>query len=63
MRWKTRSWSRCAIRAERLPKEGASDENVGSAKSIVKNVGILENEYVHTDGKIVQRDWISLGGT
>ncbi|MBR6413933.1 MAG: GNAT family N-acetyltransferase [Oscillospiraceae bacterium] len=37
-------------------------DNVGSAKSIVKNGGVLENEYIHTDGKIVQRYWIELGG-
>lgn len=33
--------------------------NVGSAKTIIKNGGILENEVDH-DGEIVQRYWISL---
>lgn len=32
-------------------------KNVGSAKSIVKNGGILENE-VFNDGKLIQRYWI-----
>lgn len=33
--------------------------NIGSAKSIIKNGGILENE-IETDGNIVQRYWIRL---
>lgn len=33
--------------------------NIGSAKSIVKNGGILENE-VEEDGKIMQRYWIEI---
>jgi predicted acetyltransferase len=34
-------------------------QNIGSAKSIVKNGGVLENE-IEVDGKIEQRYWISL---
>ncbi|MEG0873360.1 MAG: GNAT family N-acetyltransferase [Clostridia bacterium] len=35
-------------------------DNIGSAKSIQKNGGILENEIVANDGKIEQRYWIYL---
>lgn len=35
-------------------------ENIGSAKSIIKNGGILENELPTEDGKINQRYWINL---
>lgn len=35
-------------------------DNVGSAKSIVKNGGVLENEFVNSDGEIEQRYWIEL---
>ena len=34
--------------------------NIGSAKSIIKNGGILENEFVDKDGEINQRFWIDL---
>lgn len=34
--------------------------NVGSAKSIVKNGGILENEFINSDGQLEQRYWIEL---
>lgn len=34
--------------------------NIGSAKSIIKNGGILENEFVDEDGEINQRYWIQL---
>ena len=34
--------------------------NIGSAKSIIKNGGILENEFVDGDGEINQRYWIDL---
>lgn len=34
-------------------------ENIGSAKSIIKNGGILENEQIE-NGKIEQRYWIDL---
>ena len=34
--------------------------NIGSAKSIKNNGGILENEVVLEDGKITQRYWINL---
>ena len=37
--------------------------NIGSVKSIVKNGGILENEFIDEDGKTYQRYWISLKGT
>ena len=33
-------------------------ENIGSAKSIIKNGGILENEVV-VDGVVEQRYWIT----
>lgn len=33
-------------------------ENIGSAKSIIKNGGVLENE-INVDGVIEQRYWIS----
>ena len=35
-------------------------DNIASAKSIVKNGGILENEFVNSDGVIEQRYWIFL---
>lgn len=34
--------------------------NVGSAKSIIKNGGVLENEFADADGKTHQRYWIDL---
>ncbi|MCI5773634.1 MAG: GNAT family N-acetyltransferase [Erysipelotrichaceae bacterium] len=34
--------------------------NIGSAKSIIKNGGILENEIISDDGTIEQRYWIDL---
>ena len=34
--------------------------NVGSIKSIIKNGGALENEFVDKDGKTYQRYWIEL---
>ena len=33
-------------------------ENIGSAKSIMKNGGVLENE-INLDGVVMQRYWIS----
>lgn len=33
-------------------------DNIGSAKSILKNSGVLENEFVNSDGEIEQRYWI-----
>ena len=36
-------------------------DNVGSAKSIMNNGGILENELVNEEGKIEQRYWIRIG--
>lgn len=35
-------------------------DNIGSAKSIVKNGGVLENEFLNPDGDIEQRYWISI---
>ncbi len=35
-------------------------ENIGSAKSIIKNGGVLENE-INVDGVIEQRYWIPTG--
>ena len=35
-------------------------DNVGSARSIIKNGGVLENEFLNSDGEIEQRYWISL---
>ncbi len=35
-------------------------DNVGSAKSIMKNGGVLENEVINEDGVIEQRYWIEL---
>ena len=35
-------------------------DNIGSAKSIVKNGGILENEIVGPEGNIEQRYWIEI---
>ena len=35
-------------------------DNIGSAKSIVKNGGVLENESVNSDGNVEQRYWISI---
>lgn len=34
--------------------------NIGSAKSIMNNGGILENEVVYEDGRIDQRYWIEI---
>lgn len=34
--------------------------NLASAKTIIKNGGILENEIVDDDGEINQRYWIDL---
>jgi len=36
-------------------------DNIGSAKSIMNNGGILENEIV-SDGTVLQRYWIDLEG-
>lgn len=35
-------------------------DNIGSAKSILNNGGVLENEVVNEDGVLEQRYWISL---
>ena len=35
-------------------------DNIGSAKSILKNGGVLENEFLNEDGEIEQRYWIYL---
>ncbi|HOP10404.1 MAG TPA: GNAT family N-acetyltransferase [Oscillospiraceae bacterium] len=36
------------------------NDNFGSAKTILKNGGVLENEVLVDDGAIVQRYWITL---
>ena len=35
-------------------------DNTASAKTIVRNGGVLENEFINADGKIEQRYWITL---
>ena len=35
-------------------------DNIASARTIVKNGGVLENEFVNSDGEIEQRYWIAL---
>jgi len=35
-------------------------DNIGSARTIQRNGGVLENEYAEDDGNIVQRYWIAL---
>lgn len=35
-------------------------DNIGSAKSIIRNGGILENEITNEEGKLEQRYWIDL---
>ena len=35
-------------------------DNIGSAKAIINNNGILENEIVEENGNVVQRYWIDL---
>ena len=35
-------------------------DNIGSAKSIIKNGGIFENEFINSDGEIEQRYWINI---
>lgn len=35
-------------------------ENVASAKTILKNGGVLEEEFLNSDGRLEQRYWISL---
>ena len=35
-------------------------DNIGSAKSIINNGGVLENEVIDGDGKVLQRYWITL---
>ena len=37
-------------------------DNIASAKTIIKNGGILENEFIYDDGKIEQRYWIDNEG-
>ena len=34
--------------------------NIASAKTIVKNGGVLENEFVNSEGNVEQRYWIEL---
>jgi len=35
-------------------------DNIGSARTILKNGGVLENEFTNDDGVIEQRYWITL---
>ena len=35
-------------------------DNIASAKSIINNGGVLENEVADPDGEIIQRYWITL---
>ena len=35
-------------------------DNIGSSKSIIKNGGILENEFINSDGETDQRYWITI---
>ncbi len=35
-------------------------DNIGSVKSIVRNGGVLENEFVNAEGKTEQRYWIEI---
>ncbi|MCR5685542.1 MAG: GNAT family N-acetyltransferase [Lachnospiraceae bacterium] len=35
-------------------------DNIGSAKSIINNGGVLENEFIDSDGVIEQRYWINI---
>ena len=35
-------------------------DNVASAKTIIKNGGVLENEFVNSEGNVEQRYWIAL---
>ena len=35
-------------------------DNIGSAKSIINNGGVLENEVLDEDGVLTQRYWIDL---
>ncbi len=37
-------------------------ENIGSARTILKNGGVLENEVLREDGGVTQRYWIDTGG-
>ena len=37
-----------------------SKDNIGSAKAIRRNGGVLENEFLNEDGEIEQRYWITL---
>jgi len=37
-------------------------DNIGSARTILKNGGVLENEIVRHDGGVTQRYWIETGG-
>ena len=35
-------------------------DNIGSAKSIMKNGGVLEKEIINPDGSVEQRYWIEI---
>ena len=34
--------------------------NIASAKTAMRNGGVLENEFIEDDGNVVQRYWIAL---
>lgn len=36
--------------------------NTGSARTVLKNGGVLENEFIEANGNIVERYWIALNG-
>ena len=36
------------------------NDNISSAKTALKNGGVLENEFTEENGNIVQRYWITL---
>ena len=35
-------------------------ENIPSAKTIIKNGGVLENEFIDENGRVEQRYWIDI---
>jgi predicted acetyltransferase len=38
-------------------------DNIASAKTVLKNGGVLENEFTEENGNILQRYWITLNNT
>ena len=35
-------------------------DNIASAKTIIKNGGVLENEFIDENGRVEQRYWIDI---